>query len=924
MAKGPKKTNLTNGDDVFKGKGADDIINAKGGDDSVSGGGGNDKINGGAGNDVLKGGGGDDTLNGGEGNDILLGGAGDDRLAGGAGDNTVDGGEGDDTVVLSGNFADAKVSEDGNGGWIITTADGTTKIKNTELFQFADGTKTENELIVVPPGTGKTFVLTDKVDGPGSVAPSIDTNGTVGDDTYIGASGTLQSADVIDGKDGKDTVTFRDSVGGTVAPKLSNVEVVSVSAIGAAATTFTLTGSTGMTTLKNEGSTNSVKFDGVGKVAALEISGVTGGQTEIAYAAAAVAGATDVQTISLNGVAANGTGIVVNGVETVNVTSVGVNSATALTTGAATINFDGAGSLFIGAGGDAAVLTGATKIDGSKATGALAFEIDSTKDVTATGGSGDDTIGAGTTALTVLDKLDGGLGKDFVQFGTGATLPAAAVTNIVNFEGVQVIDATGGAAINVSNFTGSTLAEFKVGLNALDNDGLGAGALAITNGATASTITQYDDGTNGVAGTASFALKTDGAADVLTYNIMNTDTATVGGALGLTSLTATGIETLNLNFGSTTVGTTKAPADDTYNISSLVAAATTTIKVTGDAAVTLGSAASTLTALTNVDASAVVGAVTLGSVGTAFATSATGATITTGAANDSVFLDVGATGVLGATDLGSQLVTGIGDSLNLRGGAALTGQSIIDLSSATDQVQQLLGSANAAAQKGIENIDVSTLGAATAQFVITGSASANIIVAGRAADVVSAGAGNDTVTGGDGQDTIDLGSGDDTVIFSSAFTAGNASADTISNFTFGAASADKYDIQFQLDNGTGLVLANGSAAAVTPIAVGSNGTATADDLIFTFSGAGDKLTAGTTVANAVANAVTALTSGTDFSSANIAAGDDLLLVLDDGTNSFVYHYFAQGTANTTEAGDLELIAVVNGQLANQVAVGDFI
>jgi hypothetical protein len=106
--------------------------------------------------------------------------------------------------------------------------------------------------------------------------------------------------------------------------------------------------------------------------------------------------------------------------------------------------------------------------------------------------------------------------------------------------------------------------------------------------------------------------------------------------------------------------------------------------------------------------------------------------------------------------------------------------------------------------------------------------------------------------------------------------------------------------------------------------VTSNGTATANDVIFTFSGAGDKLAAGITAATVVANAVTALTSGTDFSSANISTNDSLVLVLDDGTNSFVFHYVADATAATTAAGDLELIGIVNGQLAGQVAVGNFI
>jgi len=237
MAKGPKKTKLTNDDDVFKGKGADDIVLAKGGDDSVSGGGGNDKLNGGAGNDVLKGGGGDDTLNGGEGNDILLGGTGDDRLAGGTGDNTIDGGEGDDTVVLTGNFADAVVTKDGDG-YKIVTADGTTTIKNVELVQFADGTKTIDE--IEGEDSGDTFTLTTALDN---------VTGTSGNDLIAGnvtaaATTSFQTGDIIDGADGDDTLRIATDTAGTVLPSISNVENVEFTNV--AALTLNLLNSSGV------------------------------------------------------------------------------------------------------------------------------------------------------------------------------------------------------------------------------------------------------------------------------------------------------------------------------------------------------------------------------------------------------------------------------------------------------------------------------------------------------------------------------------------------------------------------------------------------------------------------------------------------------------------------------------------------------
>ena len=77
------------------------------------------------------------------------------------------------------------------------------------------------------------------------------------------------------------------------------------------------------------------------------------------------------------------------------------------------------------------------------------------------------------------------------------------------------------------------------------------------------------------------------------------------------------------------------------------------------------------------------------------------------------------------------------------------------------------------------------------------------------------------------------------------------------------------------------------------------------------SGANDQM-ATSTLANAVANAVTAMTSSADFAAANVATGDSFIVVLDDGTNSFVFHYVADATPATTAAADLALIGIING------------
>lgn len=214
---------------------------------------------------------------------------------------------------------------------------------------------------------------------------------------------------------------------------------------------------------------------------------------------------------------------------------------------------------------------------------------------------------------------------------------------------------------------------------------------------------------------------------------------------------------------------------------------------------------------------------------------------------------------------------------------------------------------------------------------INGGVGNDQLIGGAGNDTLVAGEGMDTIVIGQGQDTVDLAEGAavaDTVQFSSAFAAGNANAAVITGFANGA-GVDTFDIGFAVLNGAtniaGGIGATNTLSAVAPVLVADNGQADANGVIYLFGGAGDQLAAGTNITNAVANAVAALTSTADFSGANIATGDSLVLVMDDGTNSFVFHYVADATPATTTAADLELIAQINGIAdAATFATGDFI
>ena len=126
-----------------------------------------------------------------------------------------------------------------------------------------------------------------------------------------------------------------------------------------------------------------------------------------------------------------------NGIETLNIVSSGSKNTVALGDEAtATI------TKVTVSGDQAAVLTEAaadpadavTTFDASAATGACTYTTGTAaRDMTITGGSGDDTITVGGTTFTAADVVDGGAGSDTLSIGvTGAQTQAllAKVTNV--------------------------------------------------------------------------------------------------------------------------------------------------------------------------------------------------------------------------------------------------------------------------------------------------------------------------------------------------------------------------------------------------------------------------------------------------------------------------------------------------------------
>ena len=639
--------------------------------------------------------------------------------------------------------------------------------------------------------------------------------GTAGNDTFIGDNNTL-TADTLNGGNGADKLIITNAGASySSVPTLTSIETLQVTDAGSTAgASFNLINSTGITKIVNSGSTNAsaaaLTFNNLAAIVDLEINSTSGQVNEtVGYVAAAVAGTTDIQKVSLSS-ATMGT-LTVAGVETMAFTAVAGNTTIAAVAAAAMTKatIEGSGNLTI-----TGALTGATTIDASTATGAVKVQADATKNVAFTGGTGADTINM-DVGLTSADTLNGGAGTDTLRLATQATFAVTAQTNVTNFEALQ-IDAASTGTLDLSLY-GATNA-FKtvtLGTGGIDQVGLVAGqTVAITKGVTGSAITvDLDNATN--AGTGSFALASDSAADTLTLALRNTDITNGATTNVMTAFTAAQIEALTITANKAVIAGATIDTADTLNLATLSAAVATSLVLSGNTAMSIGTAGSTLTALTLVDAAAATNDITLGTLAMAFGTANTGATVNTGAGNDFVSLNVGVAGVLKAVDLGGNTGATGADTLALSS-ATGTGLTIVDLSSTTDQISQLLGSANAAAQLNIENINLSGFAAAGATSQITGSSAANVIVGGAGVDTINGGAGNDTITGGLGADVLSGGAGADRFVIAATDSL-NTSLDTINDFAAGT------DILVLAVVPTSLVAGAATAQFTTAVAIASSG-----------------------------------------------------------------------------------------------------
>lgn len=554
------------------------------------------------------------------------------------------------------------------------------------------------------------------------------------------------------------------------------------------------------------GAAGTTAFNNVGSLANFTVQSNAAAAQTIQYANAAVAGAADAVTLTLNGaqnvINVNSVTGDASGIETINIVTTGNDSTTAVTLASndtsvtkLTIAGDKALTLVTSAN----ITTTATTIDASALTGKLNLSGLGGVNHTITGGSNDDIVNFGAN-FTAADKFDGKAGTDTLA-ANGAQLAAitTADANLANIETLMLADDVNatGTTINAALF--GTINNFRVA----DQGGTGIAGVTVNGLAAAATGSNNIrfDGDLG-ASTGSFTFNIANATDPGTANAVTLDMR--GGATTATSAIVTqGVETV-------TIDTTNATGLQTFNLTDANLA---TLTVKGAQGVVLNGAALGGN-VSSIDASGL-----------------------TGAAGLTVQLSNAAT--TGANVVGSGLAdtvvgSNLRDIINLGAGADTVqtsgGLDTVTLGAGADIVRVQ----SAATAAGVANVlSITDFVAGTDHINLTGGSGANAVLQGLtlAAGTTTAAAMNAPLSNTTSVATLaDVYTQLGTQLTAGAFAASTAAAGgvvaQVVNFTTGAAAGTYLVIN---DSSAGFLAANDIVINIT----GVSGTVSAADFTFT-------------------------------------------------------------------------------------------
>jgi Ca2+-binding RTX toxin-like protein len=804
----------------------------------MTGGAGNDTIVGAAGADTIRGDDGADTLSGNGGNDTIIGGAGNDSLYGNAGDDVFlvsvgtgtdyfDGGAGFDTIKAAADNTVISFSQVPGveaisaGGFANVTIGGTT---GDDSWNFSGWTV--DSAIVMTGGLGNdTITGSAGADAIRGDEGNDILNGGAGDDTFL--IGTNSGGDSIDGGLGFDTIKAT-----------ANNAVISLSFVN------------GVESISSNGFSN------------VTVTGTAGNDT--LYFGAISAGG-----ITVNGLAGND---LING-----------------TAGADSIKGDAGLDVLNGGGGDD-ILDGGADVDNMNGNDGNDTVIGGAGNDTLYGGAGDDVflVGVGSG----MDAFDGGTGYDIIK--------ATADNTVFTFNGpsqfvaIEQLSAGGFKNVTIVGTTGNDEMHFN-GLASIDGMPIstGAGADSVDGSQSADNI-KSEAGTDTVFGWGGDDV-IDGGTEADHLNGNDGNDTIIGGAGNDLLYGAAGDDVFLIGLGA---GTDAFDGGTGYDV----------VKATAD---NTAISFSTVTALEAFSADGFANVTIVGTTGnddwnfTNFVVDST-IVITTGAGNDIVMGSAGADTIRG--DAGNDSLSGgAGDDVFLIGAGAgsdaFNGGAGYDTIKATaDNVAISITSIvgiEAFSSGGFANVSIVGSSVAddmnftgvltTGGMVIDGLGGDDKITGTNDVDTLKGGTGNDTIYGLDGNDVIDGGVGLDTLYGGNGddtFLVGADTAGVVDNYDGGAGSdtvrATANNVAIGVSGMTGIeVFSSGGFTNVT--VAGSNN---ADTLNFT-----GKTLDGVAVAGLAGNDTITGTSGADTIRGD--AGVDTLYggdgndILDGGTENDV-------------------------------------
>ncbi len=709
-----------------------------------------------------------------------------------------------------------------------------------------------------------------------SFASNIAVTGGAGNDTFVFA-GNLDVNDTVNGGEGTDTVSVGAGDGNAVA---TNVTLTSIERLA-------LTGGADQALNQANLAGISVVLANPGAAATTALTSATPGKHSLVYTGSASDAAltyaltstldttADSLSLTVGSASADGTDrgtFTANTIETLSITSASKTASVANRIGleakaATVVNLSGT-ALRI----DAVDFAAEHTINASAMTGVLTIDTsEASSDQTIIGGSGNDAITFASADLNSNDSVDGGAGNDTVTVGTNGTSAAAygrvSLANVDNLEMTFDIDGAVAAATHSIDLRNAPVTSLKLttapGANNTNIDNITVSNIqaGTTKMNLHVTVEDYAGGTVTLDSDRNTTgnLVLTAAADV---NLEATTIATTGDwqsfAIVQTGSASTHTNVLTFTAETALTSLSVNASEQAMSFSSISASKLANLTITGDNAVTVTALSQSTAALANVDASASSAAVTLTAT-----TRTAAATVTTGSGNDAIELTLG-------TEAGNTIAAGTnstvtssstGDTLNLNGTA--TGNTVIDLSSTTDQITTINGVANAATQTGFEHVSAAGTSVAGGTFTIVGSSGINVITGAAGNDTIDGGAGNDTITGGGGVDVLTGGAGNDTFAISASAAANGI--DLITDFQAGNTdgAADVIDLT-ALDAFIGTTTE--TASTITDLGAAAQGAANTNIFrinVGTYADAAALLAAGVTG-----------DASRDFGATNVSTGTD--------------------------------------------------